>query len=151
MQCLPGDCPQLAEGCRRNQDQVTNHPAFEASAAGPAAMIWAAHEGSVQSCWDGLGEKSHRQTNRSRVVGAQAGLGVPFVGMQSVQSWPFPARPQEAEKLVRAMPSILALQAMPLTTSSSPSSRLEGSGIGPSITQRLVSYLVRMKFSILLW
>jgi hypothetical protein len=30
----------------------------------------------------------------------------------------------------------------------SPSSNVEGSGIGPSITQRLDSYLVRIKFSI---
>jgi hypothetical protein len=33
-------------------------------------------------------------------------------------------------------------------TVSSPPSNVEGSGIGPSITQRLDSYLVRMKFSI---
>ena len=38
-----------------------------------------------------------------------------------------------------------------LTTSSSPSaSSVAGSGIGPSITHRLDSYLVRMKFSIFL-
>lgn len=38
-----------------------------------------------------------------------------------------------------------------LTTSSSPSSRVEGSGIPPSITHRLLSYFVRMKFSIFLF
>lgn len=37
------------------------------------------------------------------------------------------------------------------TTSSSPSSRVEGSGIGPSITHLFDSYLVRIKFSILLF
>ena len=37
-----------------------------------------------------------------------------------------------------------------LTTSSSPLSSVEGSGIGPSITHRLDSYFVRMKFSIFL-
>lgn len=36
------------------------------------------------------------------------------------------------------------------TTSSSPASRVDGSGIPPSITQRLESYLVRIKFSIFL-
>lgn len=35
-------------------------------------------------------------------------------------------------------------------TVSSSFPRVEGSGIGPSITHRLDSYLVRMKFSILL-
>lgn len=35
-------------------------------------------------------------------------------------------------------------------TTSSPSSRVEGSGIPPSMTHRLESYLVRMKFSIFL-
>lgn len=38
-----------------------------------------------------------------------------------------------------------------LTTSSSPSSRAEGSGISPSITHRLLSYFVRIKFSIFLF
>lgn len=38
----------------------------------------------------------------------------------------------------------------PPTTSSSPDSRVDGSGMPPSITQRLESYLVRIKFSILL-
>lgn len=37
-----------------------------------------------------------------------------------------------------------------LTTSSSDTSRVAGSGIPPSITQRFESYFVRMKFSILL-
>jgi hypothetical protein len=38
---------------------------------------------------------------------------------------------------------------LPHTMSSSSASRVEGSGIGPSMVQRLDSYFVRMKFSIL--
>ena len=43
------------------------------------------------------------------------------------------------------------LEKMWLTTSSSDTSRVDGSGMPPSITQRFDSYFVRMKFSIFLY
>lgn len=47
--------------------------------------------------------------------------------------------------------SINMYSSLGLTTSSSPfTSKVEGSGIGPSIVHLFESYLVRMKFSILL-
>jgi hypothetical protein len=75
---------------------------------------------------------------------------VPGVAMLSALSAPSPGPSSGAALVVSCRPSLsCAVTREALTTSSSSASRVEGSGIGPSMTQRFDSYFVRMKFSIL--
>lgn len=68
---------------------------------------------------------------------------------RNARSLPFPGRLQEAERDVNSIADSTDAP-VELTTLSSPTSNVAGSGIGPSITHRFDSYLVRIKFSILL-
>jgi len=73
---------------------------------------------------------------------------VQLVERQIFRSSLFPGQPQEAGRSVAIAQKVSGR--ISLTTSSSPSLRVDGSGIPPSMTHRLDSYLVRMKFSIFL-
>jgi hypothetical protein len=69
--------------------------------------------------------------------------------MPSALSAPSPGPSSVAALVVSCRPPFgCAVTWEALTTSSSSASSVEGSGIGPSMTQRFDSYFVRMKFSI---
>jgi hypothetical protein len=101
--------------------------------------------------------RARRQKGRSLaeavLVAAVEGAGwSPGLGVATLNalSAPSPELSSGAALVVSCRPSLrCAVTREALTTSSSSASRVEGSGIGPSMTQRFDSYFVRMKFSIL--
>lgn len=119
-------------------------------------------------CSGGLEEKPHRYHRQSEdqplaVAAVESGgqLEVDwkmlFSETRIAEALPFPVQPQGAEHAqnrsreteIRNHTEVQTILAFQPTTSSSPSSSVEGSGMGPSITHLFDSYLVRMKFSIL--
>lgn len=155
-QCCSGGWGEPAECCQRNPGQATSLPGARRISEPPGAALWARVVSRDRWCWDEREGRCRRRRRGQWPVGAHDAVGVDwplrFAATPNAQSWLFPAQRQGAIDTGYGQTAFKRRDsARKLTTSSSPSSKVDGSGIPPSITHRLDSYLVRMKFSILLF